>query len=112
MFPGKCLKWNLNFQTWSKVLFLGVSEPTKRLAAQSAAYALLNRQGKHAFVNEKIKTLRYIDEFFFLTNDFSLVENFLLYIIVKYKTSNSYEIEAVIQKCSVKKVLLKILQHS
>ena len=112
MFLGKCLKWNLNFQIWSKVLCLGVSEPTKRLAAQSAAYALLNRQGKHAFVNEKIKTLRYIDEFFFPTNDFPLVENFQLYIIAKYKTSNSYEIEAAIQKCSVKKVLLKILQNS
>ena len=30
---------------------LGVSDPTKRLAAhQSTAYALRNRQGKHAFV--------------------------------------------------------------
>ena len=34
---------------WSKALRLGVSEPTKRLAAQSTAYAFGNRQGKKAF---------------------------------------------------------------
>ena len=42
VFLGKCSKWNLNFQNWSKPLCLGVSEPTKRLAAQSTAYALRN----------------------------------------------------------------------
>ena len=42
MFLEKCLKWNLNSQKWSKSLCLGVSEPTKRLAAQSTAYALRN----------------------------------------------------------------------
>ena len=30
MFLGKCTKWNLIFQNWSKALCLGVSEPTKR----------------------------------------------------------------------------------
>ena len=30
--------------------FSNVSEPTKRLAAESTAYALRNRQGKQAFV--------------------------------------------------------------
>ena len=39
-----CSKWNLNFQNWSKALCLGASEPTKRLAAQSTAYALRNRR--------------------------------------------------------------------
>ena len=36
-------------------MFLGVSEPTKRLAAQSKAYALRNRQGKQAFDKENEK---------------------------------------------------------
>ena len=46
-------KQNLNFQSWSKALYLGVSEPTKRLIAQSTAYALRNRQGKQAIVKMK-----------------------------------------------------------
>ena len=56
----------------SKALCLGVSEPTKWLAAQSAAYVLRNRQGKHAFIKKMkknicviyVKSLRYMDEFF------------------------------------------------
>ena len=40
------------FSKLVKGLCLGVSKPTKRLAAQSAAYALCNLQGKHAFVKE------------------------------------------------------------
>ena len=43
------------FQNWSKVLCLDVSEPPKRLVAQSTVYALRNRQGKQAFVNENEK---------------------------------------------------------
>ena len=45
---GKCSKWSLHFQNWSKALCLGVSESTKGLA-------LRNRQGEWAFVkyNEK-----------------------------------------------------------
>ena len=50
-------KWNLNFQNWSKALRLGVSEPTKRLAAPSKAYALRNRQGKQAFAKENEKKM-------------------------------------------------------
>ena len=50
VFFRKCCEWNSNFQNWSKALCLGVSEPTKRLAGQSAAYTYLqhthNRQGK------------------------------------------------------------------
>ena len=38
-----------------KALCLGASEPTKRLAAQSTAYVLRNRQGKQAFVKENEK---------------------------------------------------------
>ena len=62
----------------SKALCLGVSEPTKWLAAKSTAYALRHQLGKHAFVkkNNKIKiekismqkqsaiSLRYTNEFF------------------------------------------------
>ena len=39
-FLEKCSNWNLNYQTWLKALCLGVSEPTKQLAAQGTAYAL------------------------------------------------------------------------
>ena len=46
---------NLNFQNWSKALCLGVSEPTKWLAAQSTAYTLRNRQDKQAFAKENEK---------------------------------------------------------
>ena len=55
MFLGKCSKWNLNFQTLSKALCLGVSEPIKRITAQSTAYHMRNRQGKQAFVKENEK---------------------------------------------------------
>ena len=55
MFHGKCSKWNLNFQNWSKSLSLSVSEPTKRLADPSTAYALRNRQGRYAFLKENEK---------------------------------------------------------
>ena len=56
VFLGKCLKWNLSFQNWSKSLCLCVSGPTKRLTAQStAAYALRNWQGKQEFVKENKK---------------------------------------------------------
>ena len=48
----------------------------------------------------------------FPTNDFSLLENCQLYLIAKYKASNCFKIEAVIQMCSVKIDLLKILQNS
>ena len=117
MFLGK---WNLDFQNWSKTLCLGVSGPTKWLAAQSTAYASRNWQGKQVFVkenenNEKkskyLKSLRYMDDFF-STNDFSLLKSRHLYIIVKYKVINCCKTEADIQGCSVKEVFLKILQKS
>ena len=47
--------WNSNFQNWSKALCLGVSEPTKELAAQNTVNALRNRQAKQAFVKKKLK---------------------------------------------------------
>ena len=53
-----------------------------------------------------------MDEFFFPTNEFSLLESCKLYIIAKYKPSSRCKIEAVIQRCSMKKVFLKILQNS
>ena len=62
------------------------------------AYAWCNRQGKQAFVKE---------------NDLNfLLETCQLYIIAKYKASNCCKIEAVIQRCSVKKEFLEILQNS
>ena len=57
MFLEKCSEWNSNFQNWSKALGLGVSKPTNRLAAQSTAYALRNRQGKHEFLTKKKKKI-------------------------------------------------------
>ena len=99
----------------SKTLFWGVSQPTKRSATQSTAYILRNLESKHAFFreNEKkqerqnvkkksksVKSLRHTDEFFFPTNDFSLLESCQLYLIAKYKASNCCKIEAVIQRCS------------
>ena len=54
MFLGKCSKWNLNFQNWSKAVFRCL-QTKKRLAAQSTAYALRNQQGKQAFVKENEK---------------------------------------------------------
>ena len=50
-----------------------------------------------------------MDEFFSPTNGFSLLESYQLYIIAKYKASNCCKIEAVIQRCSVKKAILKNL---
>ena len=50
-----------------------------------------------------------MDEFFSPTNGFSLLERYQLYIIAKYKASNCCKIEAVIQRCSVKKAILKNL---
>ena len=73
VFRGKCLTLdldlnfeclNLDFQNWPKILCLGVSKPEKRLAAQSTACGLRNRQGKQAFVkeNEKKKKKIYVKE--------------------------------------------------
>ena len=53
LFLGKCSKWNLNFQNWSKSLCLGVSEPTKQFAAQSTTYVVRNRHSKEPFVKKK-----------------------------------------------------------
>ena len=97
---------------------LGVSEPTKRLAAQSTAYTLSNRQGEQAFAKEsekkkKMKTrksLRYMDEFF--PRLYIIAKLYQIYIIAKYKASSCCKIEPVIQRCSVKKGLLKLLQNS
>ena len=48
-----------------------------------------------------------MDEVFFLTNDFSLLENCQLYIIANYIASNYRKI-AFIEWCSLKKVLLNL----
>ena len=44
---------------------------------------------------------------FFPINGFSLLEHCQLYITAMYKVSNCCKIEAVIQRCSAKKVVLK-----
>ena len=48
-------KMEFKFQTLSKASCLGVSEPIKRITAQSTAYHMRNRQGKQAFVKENEK---------------------------------------------------------
>ena len=58
-----------------------------------------------------VKSLRYM-MIFSPTNEFPLIESCQLYIIAKYKASSCCKIEVVIKGCSVKKVLLKILQNS
>ena len=57
-----------------------------------------------------VKFLKYMDEFFFHTNDFPLLESGQLYMIAKYKVSNCSKIEAVIQKCSVNKSIYKYVE--
>ena len=49
---------------------------------------------------------------FLPTNDFSLLEICQVYTIEKYKANNPCKIEAVIQRCSVKKVFLNILPEA
>ena len=82
------------------------------MAAQSTAYAMCNWQGKHTFVKENEKneenekkrsksanTLRDMDESFFFTDDFSLLESCQLHIIAKYKASNCCKIEQASRFC-------------
>ena len=45
------------------------------------------------------------------TNDFSLLDSCQPYIIEKYKDSNCFKTEAVIQRCCGKKVFLKNLKN-
>ena len=45
--------------------------------------------------SKSVKSLRYMDGFFFPTN-----ESYQLYIIAKYEASNCCKIEAAIQRCS------------
>ena len=49
-FTGEILNGKLHF-----CAVIGVSEPIKRLAAQSTAYTLCNHQGKQVFVKENKK---------------------------------------------------------
>ena len=52
-----------------------------------------------------------MDDFFLPSNDFPLLESCQLYLIAKCKLSNCCKIEAVIQRCSVRKVVLKNLAN-
>ena len=109
LFLEKCLKWNLNFQNWSNSLCLGVSELTKWLVAQSTAYALCNCEGEKS---KSVKYLRYMGDFFSRLMTSHYLKAASHYIIAKYKTSNCCKMKAVIQRCSVKKMFLKILENS
>ena len=60
MVPSKLeivFEMKFKFPKLSKSLCIGVSEPTKRLAAQSTAYALRNQHSKQAFVKENVKKI-------------------------------------------------------
>ena len=48
----------MEFKLSKLVKNIGVFEPTKRLAAQSTAYALRNGQGKHRFAKENEKKFK------------------------------------------------------
>ena len=54
--------------------------------------------------------LEIYGRFFFPNDDFSLLESCQLYLLAKYKPIYSCKIQAVIQRCSAKKVFLNILQ--
>ena len=60
--------------------------------------------------SKSVKSLRYCGLIFFPTNDFLPLECCHLYMNAKYKASSCCKIEAVIQRCSVKTVFLKILE--
>ena len=92
-------------------IFKGVSEPTKRLAAQGTAYALCNQQSKQAFVKENkknifvkeiliCKILEIYGRIFFPLMSFCYlkVASYIYHItnVAKYKASNCCKIEAVI----------------
>ena len=69
----------------------------------------MKKKGKEI---EMCKDLELYGLIFFPSNDFSLLESCQLYIIAKYKASNSCKIEAIIQRCSVKEVILKNSQEN
>ena len=97
----------------------GILKPIKLLAAQNTAYTLRNRQLKQPFFKENEKNICikeiYICKFleiyrwiFFPAYVFSLLESRQL--IAKYQASSYYKI--AIERCSVKKMFIKILQNS
>ena len=67
---------------------------------------------KKICVKEICKILEIYGWTFFPKKDFSLLESCQLYIIAKYKASNCFKTDAVVQMCSGKKVFLKILKNS
>ena len=131
-FCSKCDQIRRKLRIWSHLLenylmenFIlcalgGIFKPIKLLAAQSTAYTLRNRQVKQPFVKENEKKNICIKEIyickileiyrwiFFPANIFSLLESRQL--IAKYQASSYCKI--VIERCSVKKMFIKILQNS
>ena len=118
-----CVSWKMFllefiFQNWSKALCLGwLLRVQHMLSVTDKVNRHLSKKMEKNKKNEKkksksVKSLRYMHEFFFPTNYFSLLESCQLYIIAKYKASSCCKKEAVIQRCSVKNVFLKILQNS
>ena len=102
----------------SKSLCLDISKSTKWLTAHSKAYALCYRKCKQAFVKENEKKNICVKEMskilekygwtFSPNNHFSLLESCQFYIITKYKASNCFKREEVVQRCSRKQGSLKI----
>ena len=70
-----------------------------------------NKQTNYVQEIEISKILEIYGWIFFPANNYSLLESCQLYVIAKYKASSCCKIEAVIQRCSVKKAFLKILQN-
>ena len=73
---------------------------------------LSNEMKKKIIVKEICKIFELHGWTFLSTNDFSLLESCQLYIIARYNASNCLKTEAVIQRCSGKKVFLKFLKNS
>ena len=81
------------FSKLVKIIVFRCLQANKRLAAQSIQHTLcvtekvhrhLSKKVTQAFVKKKkiltVKSLRYMDEVFFPTNDFLLLESYRLYI--------------------------------
>ena len=75
----------------------------------------LSKKMRTSICVKKIHIIKFFEIygwFFFPTKDFSRLESCQLHIIAKYKASNCCKMEAVIQRYSLKKMFLKILENS
>ena len=72
---------------------------------------IVKENEKNICIKEICKIFKIYGWTFFPANVFSLLGRCQLYIIAKYKASNCFKTEAVIQRCSGKKALLNILKN-